>query len=96
MNITDDAKIFIEREMQKTGIPTLRVLSSGRSCSCCGPGFLVKLGHAEQNDRMLTVNGLEVAYEPHAVSFVDTVTLDLLVDGRGTGLVMRSDDRCAL
>ncbi|WP_172193805.1 adhesin [Saccharibacillus qingshengii] len=96
MKITESAKAFIEREMEKTGIPTLRVLSSGRSCSCCGPGFLVKLGRAEQNDRSLTVNGLEVAYEPHAVSFVDTLTLDLLVDERGTGLVMHSEDRCTL
>ncbi|NGZ74558.1 adhesin [Saccharibacillus alkalitolerans] len=96
MIITDGAKAFIEQEMKKTGIPSLRVLSSGRSCSCCGPGFLVKLGRAEMNDRSLSVNGLEVFYEPHAVSFVDTVTLDLLVDERGTGLVMHGDDRCTL
>ncbi len=94
--ITDSAKAFIEQEMKKTGISSLRVLSSGQSCSCCGPGFLVKLGAAELNDRRCTVNGLEVVYEPHAVSFVESVTLDLLVDERGTGLVMQSEDRCTL
>ncbi|MDO3412192.1 adhesin [Saccharibacillus sp. CPCC 101409] len=96
MVITDEAGAFIRAEMDKTGISTLRVLSSGRSCSCCGPGFIVKLGPAETNDRLCTVNGLEVAYEPHAVSFVESVTLDLLDNERGRRLVMRSEDRCAL
>lgn len=96
MIITDNAKDFIQQQMKKTGIPTLRVLSSGQSCSCCGPGFIVKLDHVEMNDRSLTVNGLEVVYEPHAISFVDSLTLDLFVDERGTGLTMRSEDRCTL
>lgn len=97
MVITNEAKAFIEEQMQKTGISSLRVLSNGKSCSCCGPGFMVKLGAAETNDRSLVVNGLEVVYEPHAISFVDSeVTLDLLVDERGKGLIMQGQDHCAL
>lgn len=97
MVITDEAKAFIEEQMQKTGISSLRVLSNGKSCSCCGPGFMVKLGAAESQDRRCVVNGLDVVYEPHAISFVNSeVTLDLLVDERGTGLVMQNQDHCAL
>ncbi|OWR32708.1 hypothetical protein CDO73_03660 [Saccharibacillus sp. O23] len=94
MIISDEAKVFIEREMEKTGIRALRVLSSGRSCSCCGPGFLVKLGAEEMNDRRCTVNGLDVFYEPHAASFMESMTLELLADEQGGGLTMRSGGRC--
>ncbi|WP_037288636.1 hypothetical protein [Saccharibacillus sacchari] len=96
MVITNEAKLFIEEQMQKTGISSLRVLSNGKSCSCCGPGFMVKLGEAETNDRRCVVNGLEVVYEPHAISFVKSeVTLDLRVDEHGKGLVMQGQDHCA-
>ncbi|WP_172197493.1 adhesin [Saccharibacillus qingshengii] len=92
MMITDLAKTYIQEAMNQNGVSTLRVFSGG--AGCCGPSYQLALGEPEAGDRIEQINDLQVAYEPEVADQVTAITLDLIQDEQGAGLVFKGASGC--
>ena len=86
MEITNQAKEFIEQVMKENNASTIRVVFGGMGWG--GPKLGLALAEAEETDKLETVNGIQVAIEEVIANEVANLTLDLQEGPSGKGLVM--------
>ncbi len=92
MIITDGAKTYIEQMMKDAGISTLRFASE--EGGCCGPSFRLTLDEPQENDIMDVINNVKIAIDPLVGDKVIPITLDIVIDEDGTGLVINGGSSC--
>ncbi len=85
MNITDQAKEYIQQAMQENQVSTLRFFGIP---GCCGVNLGVSLHEAEENDVVEQVNGLNIAIEPDMKDQLNGVTLEVEEENGEMGLVL--------
>ncbi len=85
MNITDQAKEYIQQAMQENQVSTLRFFGIP---GCCGVNLGVSLQVAEENDVVEQVNGLNIAIEPDMKDQLNGVTLEVEEENGEMGLVL--------
>lgn len=92
MNITDQARTFIEEMMKEAGVFTLRFGYSG--AGCCGPSYQLALEKSQADDTIIMVNEVEVAVDSRVADQVSVLTLDFVQDEQGAGLTLSGGSNC--
>ncbi|WP_438498249.1 HesB/IscA family protein [Paenibacillus sp. IHBB 3054] len=92
MNITDQARTFIENMMKEAGISTLRFGYSG--AGCCGPSYQLALEKPQADDTVILVNEVEVAVDSRVADQISGLTLDFVQDEQGAGLTLSGGSNC--
>lgn len=85
MNITNQAKEYIQQAMQENNVSTLRFFGIQ---GCCGVNLGVSLQEAEESDLLEEVNGLSIAIQPEMKEQLNNVTLDVEEEDGEMGLVL--------
>ena len=93
MVITDQAKAYIEKYMEESGVNTLRFVFEG--AGCCSPKWGIALAEAEEGDIQETINGINVAIDKNVLEIVQQIALDFEENEEGEGgLVISGYDSC--
>jgi len=87
MRITNDAKDLLENIFKQRGSEGIRLtVTAGAS----GPQIALSLEPPQEFDRIQTINGIKVAFDP-AVTGTEELTLDKEESQDGVGLVLLGD-----
>lgn len=93
MDITDQAKAYIEKAMAENEMALLRFTFEGTGC--CGPNFGITLADQyEKEDKQDTINGIKVSIDKRVVETVQNITLDFEGTGEEGGLVLKGNNSC--
>ena len=90
MKITDGAKQLLENFLNEKGAEGIRLTATA---GCCGPQFALTLDAPQEFDRVQTINGIKVAFDP-AVTGTEELTLDKEENQDGAGLVLLGASNC--
>lgn len=90
MKITDAAKQLLENVLTENGAEGIRLSSVA---GCCGPQFELSLDTPQANDKMETINGIQVAIDPQ-IAGTEELTLDKEENQNGEGLVLLGASSC--
>src|SRR5699024_11969614 len=74
MVITERAKTYIEKMMKDNGETNLRFTFEG--LGCCGPNFGVTLSEKQEDDKVETINGINVSVDKRVVDATENITFD--------------------
>jgi iron-sulfur cluster assembly protein len=93
MNITEEAKKYLQQAMQENQVSTLRFFGIP---GCCGVNLGVSLQEAEENDVLEQVNGLQMAIQADMKERLSHVTIDVEEENGEMGLVLNgyNDSSC--
>lgn len=80
MEITNEAKVLINRELSEQGANAIRLRTSR---SCCGTSLRFELVSFTNQDQPENINGLSVLMDEETRAWTGTVTIDA-ADGRLT------------
>ena len=86
MNITNEAKEYIQTLLKEQHAKGLRVFAI--EGGCCGPQIGLSLDTPEESDTISVINDIQVAVATKAEEFVNSLTLDYETEGEQSGLVM--------
>ena len=86
MNITNEAKEYIQSLLEEQHAKGLRVYAI--EDGCCGPQLGLSLDIPEESDVISIINDVQVAVAQQAEEFVKSLTLDFETEGDQSGLVM--------
>jgi len=86
MNITNEAKQYIQAMLEEQQAKGLRVYAV--EGGCCGPQIGLSLDIPEESDTISVINEISVAIAPQAKEFISDLTLDFESKGEQSGLVM--------
>src|SRR5699024_5141700 len=86
MNITNEAKEYIQAMLEEQQAKGLRVYAV--EGGCCGPQIGLSLDLPEASDTVSVINELSVAIAPQAKGIISALTLDFESKGEQSGLVM--------
>ncbi|MFD1926472.1 HesB/IscA family protein [Sporosarcina siberiensis] len=86
MNITNEAKQYIQSMLEQQQAKGLRVYAV--EGGCCGPQIGLSLDMPEESDVISVINDVQVAVAPQAKELVTSLTLDFESKGGQPGLVM--------
>ena len=92
MNITDQAKSYIEKMMVENGETNLRFTFEGTGC--CGPNFGVTLSEQQEDDKVEIINGINVSVDKRVVDATENITLDFEGTEKDGGLVFQNNNSC--
>jgi Fe-S cluster assembly iron-binding protein IscA len=90
MKITDEARQLLESFLNEKGAEGIRLSSVA---GCCGPQFAISLDAPMESDRIETINGIKVAFDPQ-VTGTEELTLDKEENQEGAGLVLIGASNC--
>ncbi|MBM4760855.1 adhesin [Bacillus sp. B15-48] len=90
MNITDKAKQLLETVLSEKGAEGIRLYSVA---GCCGPQFAISLDEPQEHDRVNTINGIKVAFDPE-IPNTEELTLDKEESEEEAGLVLIGANSC--
>ena len=85
MNITNEAKEYIQSLLKEQQAKGLRVYASE---GCCGPQIGLSLDTPEESDTVSVINDIQVAVSTLAIELISNLTLDFETEGEQSGLVM--------
>jgi iron-sulfur cluster assembly protein len=85
VNITEQAKEYIQQVMQEKQISTLRFFGIQ---GCCGVNLGVALQEAEENDVLEQINGLTIAIQVDLKEHLNNVTIDVEAENGEKGIVL--------
>lgn len=85
MNITNEAKQYIQKVLEEQQAKGLRMYAIE---GCCGPQIGLSLDPPEESDTVSLINDIQVAISTLAMGLLSNVTLDFETEGNQTGLVM--------
>ncbi len=85
MNITEQAKEYIQQVMQEKQISTLRFFGIQ---GCCGVNLGVALQEAEENDVLEQINGLTIAIQVEVKEQLNNITIDVEDENGEKGIVL--------
>lgn len=85
MNISEQAKNYIEKAMADNNVNTLRFFGVA---GCCGVNLGLALQEAEEHDEVVQINGLNVAIHPDVKDQLHGVTLNVEGKDGDVGLVL--------
>ena len=86
MNITNEAKQYIQAMLEEQQAKGLRIYAV--EGGCCGPQIGLSLDMPEESDTVSVTNEITVAIAPQAKEFISNLTLDFETEGEQSGLVM--------
>ncbi len=86
MNITNEAKQYIQAMLEEQQAKGLRVYAV--EGGCCGPQIALSLDSPEESDTVSVINEIPVAIALLAKEFISDLTLDFESKGEQSGLVM--------
>ncbi|MEB7466130.1 adhesin [Mammaliicoccus sciuri] len=86
MNITNEAKEYIQAMLEEQQAKGLRVYAV--EGGCCGPQIGLSLDLPEESDTVSVINEISVAIAPQAKGIISVLTLDFESKGEQSGLVM--------
>lgn len=86
MNITNEAKQYIQAMLEEQQAKGLRVYAV--EGGCCGPQIGLSLDMPEESDTVSIINEISVAIAPQAKEIISDLTLDFESKGEQSGLVM--------
>lgn len=86
MNITDEAKQYIQAMLAEHQAKGLRVYAV--EGGCCGPQIGLSLDPPGESDTISIINEIPVAIAPQAKEIICDLTLDFESEGEQSGLVM--------
>lgn len=89
MNITEQAKEYIQQAMKDNNVNTLRFYGI---LGCCGVNLGLGLQEAEDKDVIEQVNGLTIAIHPDVKDQLSNVTLDVEEQDGEMGIVLNGYD----
>ncbi|WP_050614140.1 iron-sulfur cluster biosynthesis family protein [Bacillus testis] len=89
MNITDQAKGYIQQAMKDSDVSTLRFYGIA---GCCGVNLGVALQEAEEKDSVEEINGIKVAIHPDVKDQLNGVTVDVEEENGEMGIVLNGYD----
>ncbi|WP_040980472.1 MULTISPECIES: adhesin [Oceanobacillus] len=90
MKITDAAKQLLENVLTENDAEGIRLASVA---GCCGPQFALSLDTPQANDKVETINGIQVAVDAQ-ITGTDELTLDKEENQNGEGLVLLGASNC--
>jgi len=85
MNISDQAKKYIQQAMKDNNVSTLRFYEIA---GCCGVNLGVALQEAEENDSIEQINGVQVAIHPDVKNQLSGVTVNVEEENGEIGIVL--------
>ncbi|MFO1445010.1 Fe-S cluster assembly protein HesB [Bacillus sp. Bva_UNVM-123] len=85
MNISDQAKSYIQQAMKDNNVSTLRFYGIA---GCCGVNLGVALQEAEENDSIKQINGLQIAIHPDVKNQLLGVTVNVEEENGELGIVL--------
>lgn len=85
MNISDQAKSYIQQAMKDNNESTLRFYGIA---GCCGVNLGVALQEAEENDLIEQINGVQVAIHPDVKNQLSGVTVNVEEENGELGIVL--------
>ena len=85
MNITEQAKEYIQQVMQEKQISTLRFFGIQ---GCCGVNLGVALQEAEENDVLEQINGSTIAIQVEVKEQLNNITIDVEDENGEKGIVL--------
>ena len=86
MNITNEAKQYIQSLLEEQQAKGLRVYAV--EGGCCGPQIGLSLDMPEESDTISVINEISVAIARQAKELISDITLDFESKGEQSGLVM--------
>lgn len=86
MNITNEAKQYIQSLLEEQQAKGLRVYAV--EGGCCGPQIGLSLDMPEESDTISVINEISVAIARQAKELINDITLDFESKGEQSGLVM--------
>jgi Fe-S cluster assembly iron-binding protein IscA len=86
MIITNSAKDYIVRMMREAGASILRITMNKQSC--CGPSYQLSLDEPKETETVTIINGVKVSMDIAVLGLGRELTLDLVEDEQGSGLVV--------
>jgi len=86
MNITNEAKQYIQAMLEEQQAKGLRVYAV--EGGCCGTQIGLSLDMPEESDTVSIINEISVAIALQAKEFISDLTLDFETKGEQSGLVM--------
>ncbi|MDQ0214022.1 Fe-S cluster assembly iron-binding protein IscA [Oikeobacillus pervagus] len=90
MRITDEAKQLLQNVFDTKGVEGIRLTTTA---GCCGPQIALTIDAPQEFDRVQTINGIKVAFDP-AVTGTEELTLDREENQNGVGLVLIGGSNC--
>lgn len=85
MNMTEQAKVYLQQAMESNGVSTLRFYGIA---GCCGMSLGVALQEAEEKDIVEDIMGVKVAIQPEIKDQLTNVTIDVEEENGEMGLVL--------
>ncbi|MFO1441846.1 Fe-S cluster assembly protein HesB [Bacillus sp. Bva_UNVM-123] len=85
MNISEQAKKYIQQAMKDNNVSTLRFYGIA---GCCGVNLGVALQDAEEKDFVEQINGIQVAIHPDVKSQLAGVTVDVEEENGEMGIIL--------
>ena len=85
MNMTEQAKEYLQEAMKNNNVSTLRFYGVP---GCCGVNLGVALQEAEEKDEVEQVNGLQIAISPDVKEQLQNVTIDVEEENGEMGIVL--------
>ena len=85
MNISEQAKKYIQQAMKDNNVSTLRFYGIA---GCCGVNLGVALQEAEENDSIEQINGVQVAIHPDVKDQLEGATVDVEEENGEMGIIL--------
>lgn len=86
MNITNEAKQYIQTMLEEQQAKGLRVYAV--EGGCCGPQIGLSLDMPDESDTVSIINDISVAVALQAKDLISNLTLDFESQGEQSGLIM--------
>ncbi|WP_026688978.1 iron-sulfur cluster biosynthesis family protein [Alteribacter aurantiacus] len=92
MQITNEAKQFLQEMMSRKDVETVRFFFAGMGCGT--PQMGVRLEEAQPKDHVSEVNGVKVAIDPTIKDQTENITLDFEEREGSRSIVLHGLDSC--